>query len=79
MESRFIDPEFFKFSASSLLGFRYWCADDWRTTRLPLQVWIPFWFLMLLSGLLLVLVWRVTRPRQLGQGFPVELAGGRGR
>ena len=35
-------------------------------------VWIPLWFPTLLSALLLVFVWRMTRPQSHGQGFPID-------
>ncbi len=38
-------------------------------------VHIPLWFPTLLSALLLWLVWRKTRPKYNGRGFPVEAAG----
>lgn len=36
---------------------------------------IPLWFPTLLFALLLWLVWRKTRPKYNGRGFPVEAAG----
>jgi hypothetical protein len=36
---------------------------------------VPLWFPTLLSSLLLWLVWRKTRPKYGGRGFPVEVAG----
>ena len=37
-------------------------------------VLVPIWFPTLLSTLLLCLVWRKTRPKYSGKGFPVEVA-----
>ena len=36
--------------------------------------WIPLWFTTLLALLLLLLVWRKTRPKMAGRAFPVEPA-----
>jgi hypothetical protein len=42
------------------------------TTDRMYAVTIPLWFPTLLSAALLWLVWRKTKPRTMGQGFPVE-------
>jgi len=52
----------------SFLGFGYFHVAD--------TVWgvaIPFWFPSLLSAALLWFVWRQTRPKTAGRGFPVEV------
>ena len=55
------------------LGFRIRHREDASTEYR--RVAVPYWFLLILSALLLLLAWRTTRPRQGGgQGFPVELA-----
>lgn len=41
-------------------------------------VTIPLWFLSLLATLLLMLVWRKTRPKYTGTGFPVEPTAAKG-
>lgn len=33
---------------------------------------VPLYFPTLLSALLLLLIWRMTRPRNIGKGFPIE-------
>jgi hypothetical protein len=58
-----------KIAAIRFLGFAY------RPTPAWFQSWVlfvPFWFPTLLSTLLLCLVWRKTRPKHLGRGFPVD-------
>jgi len=50
------------------LGFAY-CEFNGRSWLIG----IPFWFPSLLSAGLLWLVWRLTRPKFTGQGFPVEV------
>jgi hypothetical protein len=48
------------------LGFSYGTCSG-------LEVSIPFWFCSLLLGALLWLLWRRTRPKSIGRGFPVEV------
>jgi hypothetical protein len=50
------------------LGFSYARPPGYR------WVTVPLWFPTLLSGMLLWLVWRQTRRRHDGPGFPVEAA-----
>jgi len=43
--------------------------------KVPHSYWyaiIPFWFPTTLAATLLWLTWRTTRPKSVGQGFPVE-------
>jgi len=55
------------------LGFRFWHLEAASNKVRMLQA--PYWFLLIVSALLLGLAWRATRPRQGGgQGFPVEVA-----
>jgi hypothetical protein len=51
-------------------GFRLGHTVDFHTAI----GWLgfPFWFPTLLSALLLCLIWRKTRPKCTGKGFPVE-------
>jgi hypothetical protein len=60
----------YEHTAYHLLGFA-WDAhagpDRWH------YIMIPLWFPPLLSALLLWLVWRKTRPKSSGKGFPVEV------
>jgi len=60
---------------TSFLGFRFQhlCLvlpypDD------SYYVFVPYWFLIVIFGFILFLVWRKTRPMKSGQGFPVILA-----
>lgn len=63
-------------SSFSLMGFSY---DHVRQSRAPgpprllLTVTVPFWFLLLVSGLALHWAWRKTRPQPSpATAFPVE-------
>jgi len=58
---------------------RFWPLPAWRGFDFlrsgdGVFLVVPYWLLLLLSALVLGLGWRGTRPRQLGPGFPVELA-----
>ena len=55
------------------LGFRIWRYEG-STYYTARRVDVPYWFLLLLSALFLLLAWCATRPRPQPQGFPVELA-----
>ncbi|MCL2639464.1 MAG: hypothetical protein FWD53_01330 [Phycisphaerales bacterium] len=57
-------------SAERFLGFAY---QSWPSSiGAPWYVGIPFWFPSLLSAVLLWFIWRQTRPKTEGRGFPVE-------
>jgi len=58
------------------LGFVYfdWALDPTRSGLATGRGFcIPFWFLSLLSAGLLWFVWRRTRTKTAGRGFPVEV------
>ena len=55
-------------------GFGYGVPPD-ASYAFIFLVFVPIWFPTLLSALLLWLVWRKTRPKYNGRGFPVEAAG----
>jgi len=58
-------PDFNQFLRCSLFTFG-------GTFGFDLEV--PYWFPIVECSLALLLVWRSAHPRQLGQGFPVEMA-----
>ncbi len=57
-----------------------WTVSDllqrpqWITFNGFTQIFIPWWLLLATWGLLTALIWRLTRRRKVGQGFPVEPA-----
>ena len=59
-------------SPNTWLGFGFRMEND---NTVPLTYWwgtIPFWFPTTLSAGLLWFVWRMTRAKLIGRGFPVE-------
>jgi hypothetical protein len=72
----FLSPErpvrkpFYGDGVTRFLGFALWSSPldprDWT-------VWVPFWFPTLLCAGLFFLVWRWTRTRHNGRGFPVDI------
>lgn len=77
-----------RFSTRNPVPYSWWLtpASDWGfyVGREPRPIassygplvrycaYIPFWFLTLLSSLLLFFVWRKTRPGNSGRAFPIE-------
>jgi hypothetical protein len=53
-------------------GFAYFPYTKLRSSW---EIHIPFYFTTLLSAMLLWLIWRKTRAKYNGKGFPVEVAG----
>jgi hypothetical protein len=64
-------------SAYHIFGFSFGHDnEDWPRNFIVRWVTVPLWLPSLLSALLLWLVWRKTRAKYNGKGFPVEVAGG---
>ncbi len=55
-----------------------WKLNLFENARGPdyVGIFVPLWFPTILSAGCLWLVWRKTRPKYSGKGFPVEVAGG---
>ena len=54
----------------SWLGFEHVSGPDWDRY----WVTVPYWFVLLASGGVLAVVWRLTRAKPLaGRGFPVQV------
>jgi len=53
--------------APCFLGFQLYWSDGIKHLR------IPYWFILSLLVLMTIVVWRKTRGRLAGRGFPVEV------
>jgi len=59
---------------SNLLRLPNWHEElkTLRTTHHYATLGLPWWLLLSTLGLFTALIWRLTRPRKVEQGFPIE-------
>jgi hypothetical protein len=60
---------------SDFLGFAYRSGSPFASIGIVI---VPLWFVTLMAGVVVWVVWRKTRPKFSGKGFPVEVGGREG-